>query len=105
MLWIAAAAEAAESSKTLFYILGGLLAGDVRLEALEGLLQEAFRHQEASQEMIAGSLAPMRPDPCVSGPVPPSSRTFSAFLVGPPLPSARTTWISKSLGRPTGGMS
>ena len=37
-------------------------------------------------EMPAGSLEPMRPDPGVRGPVP------------PPLPSARTTWISKYLG-------
>jgi membrane protease YdiL (CAAX protease family) len=44
----------------------------------------------------------MRPDPRVRGPVPSSSRTFSALLAGPPLPSARTTWISKYLGRPSG---
>ena len=56
-------------------------------------------------EMPAGSLEPMRPDPCVKGPVLPSSRTYSALLVSPPLPSARTTWISKSLGRPSGRMS
>ena len=42
--------------------------------------------------MPAGSLAPMRPDPGVRGPVPSSSRTFSALLAGPPLPTARTTW-------------
>src|SRR6202049_4532852 len=52
-------------------------------------------------EMLAGSLEPMRPDPCVRGPVPSSSRTCSALLLGPPLPSARATWISKSLGQPT----
>jgi hypothetical protein len=56
-------------------------------------------------EMPTGSLEPMRPDPGVRGPVPPSSRTCSALLVGPPLPSARTTWISKSLGRPSALMS
>src|ERR1700675_389765 len=55
--------------------------------------------------MPAGSLKPMRPDPRVRGPVPSSSRTFSALLAGPPLPSARTTWISKSLGRHSGHMS
>src|SRR5258706_9166916 len=56
-------------------------------------------------EMPAGFLEPMRPDPCVRGRVPSSSRTSSALLAGPPLPSARATWISKSLGRPSGRMS
>ena len=55
--------------------------------------------------VATGSLEPMRPDPCVGGPVPPSSRTCSALLRGPPPPSARATWISKSLGRATGHIS
>src|SRR5450759_1787396 len=56
-------------------------------------------------EMPAGSLEPMRPDPGVRSPVTVLSRTCSALLAVPPLPSARTIWISKSLGRPSGRMS
>jgi hypothetical protein len=41
MLWIAAA-EAAESSKTLFYIVGGLLAGWAVLLAVIGMSRAAF---------------------------------------------------------------
>ena len=44
----------------------------------------------------------MRPEPGVRGPRPSSSRTKSALLAGPPLPSARATWFSKSLGRHSG---
>ena len=44
----------------------------------------------------------MRPEPGVRGPVPSSSRTKSALLAGPPLPSARATWFSKSLDRHSG---
>jgi len=66
------------------------------------LAEEDARAHEVVPEMPTGSLEPMRPDPGVRGPVPASSRTFSALLAGPPLPSARTTRISKSLGRPSG---
>ena len=60
-------------------------------------------------EMPAGSSKPMRPDPCVRGPVPSSSPTCSGLLAGPPLPlgppwrsHGRDPWISEYLGRHSG---
>ncbi len=55
--------------------------------------------REVKRERSARSLKPMRPHPGVTGPGPSSSRIYDALLVEPPVPSAETTWISKSLGR------
>jgi len=48
MLWIVAAAEAAESSKTLFYVLGGLLAGWAVVLTVLGMSRADFPATESA---------------------------------------------------------